>query len=589
MQHREHIPRGLWLALFIALVVAAAGVASRPLIPRDETRYLSVAWEMWLRGDFVLPRINAEPYSHKPPVLFWLMHAGWAVLGVSEWWARMAAPLCAVGCVGLTFVLARRLSEPGRALGRPDLSWLAPLMLVSSVGWMLFGSLTMFDAPLTLCVLLGLLGMWRAARGKAPTGWMMAGAAVGLGLLTKGPVILLHLGGVMLLGPWWARSWPSAPTRGLNRGLWYLGAAAALTVGVLIALAWALPAAREGGEKFANDIFWGQSAGRVAQSFRHARGPWFYLPVLPALCVPWAIWPPVWRALGKLGAVWHDAGARFLLAWLVPAFIAFTLVSGKQVHYVLPLLPGLALLVSRLVSAADESSEKRDDQRLPGIVLLVLAAAILLLPVISRASPEAAAALGLPAWVNEHHPVAVGVLMIAGGLLVGLNVRSVMLRAPLVAATFAVSFVCAQAGVMRSVGPVFDTAPIGAAIKAIEEQGKPIAHLGEYHGQYHFTGRLTRPFELMWDTQAAEWARGHPGGVIVAPYDRWPVANPSVVGRPLFARVCGQHTIIAWTSEQVLAGEAALNQRGSRANDLLPTGERPGAAKDTARPSADNE
>ena len=65
--------------------------------PVDETRYASVAWEMWLRGDFLVPFRNGEPYSHKPPLLFWLMHAGWALFGVNDWWPRLVAPLCALG------------------------------------------------------------------------------------------------------------------------------------------------------------------------------------------------------------------------------------------------------------------------------------------------------------------------------------------------------------------------------------------------------------------------------------------------------------------------------------------------------------
>jgi hypothetical protein len=59
------------------MLFAIACIWLRPLWPVDETRYASVAWEMWLRGDFLVPYINGEPYSHKPPLLFWLIHAGW--------------------------------------------------------------------------------------------------------------------------------------------------------------------------------------------------------------------------------------------------------------------------------------------------------------------------------------------------------------------------------------------------------------------------------------------------------------------------------------------------------------------------------
>ncbi|HBT43825.1 MAG TPA: glycosyltransferase, partial [Rhodospirillaceae bacterium] len=48
---------GLW-GLLIAVTLTA-----RPLLPVDETRYLAVAWEMWQRGDFLVPYLNGEPYS----------------------------------------------------------------------------------------------------------------------------------------------------------------------------------------------------------------------------------------------------------------------------------------------------------------------------------------------------------------------------------------------------------------------------------------------------------------------------------------------------------------------------------------------
>ena len=56
----------LWLLLI------AVNLAIRPLMPIDETRYVSVAWEMWTRGDFLVPYLNGEAYSHKPPLLFWM-------------------------------------------------------------------------------------------------------------------------------------------------------------------------------------------------------------------------------------------------------------------------------------------------------------------------------------------------------------------------------------------------------------------------------------------------------------------------------------------------------------------------------------
>jgi 4-amino-4-deoxy-L-arabinose transferase-like glycosyltransferase len=112
-----------WLAALLGLLVVAGLL--RPLLPIDETRYASVAWEMWSRGDFLVPVLNGEVYPHKPPLLFWLIHAGWTVFGVNEWWPRLISPLFGAG----TLLLAARL---GRQLWptRPDVARMVPMIVL---------------------------------------------------------------------------------------------------------------------------------------------------------------------------------------------------------------------------------------------------------------------------------------------------------------------------------------------------------------------------------------------------------------------------------------------------------------------------
>jgi 4-amino-4-deoxy-L-arabinose transferase-like glycosyltransferase len=584
---------GLLLAVGLFLLVVLVGVWVRPPLARDETRYLSVAWAMWLSGDWLVPHINGETYSHKPPVLFWLINAGWRVMGVSEWWARLAGPLCGVGCLGLTWRLAKLLwphSHDGHSHPHHARAWIAPLVLATCVGWMVFASLTMFDAPLTLCVLAALIGLVQARRGMPVRGFLIAGLAMGVGVLTKGPVVFLHVLPVALLAPWWAVPWGGRPhlvpgTRGLA---WYLGVFGATVLAVGVALAWALPAAKAGGEKFANEILWGQSAGRMVQSFRHARPWWFFIPIVPALLFPWSAWPPVWRAVARIGPLWHDAGVRFLLSWLVPGFVAFSLVSGKQAHYLLPMLAGVALLLSRLLPVENADREERGDQRPIAVVLMIAGLALMAFPIALAAFPALAEKIEAQPWAFEHHPVGVGVLIGLGMLLLLWDARGLARRVPLVACVTAGVFAVAQWDAMRVARPSLDLAPMGEVLRAMEQDGRPIAHLGEYHGQYHFVGRIEKPFALIWDTGAAAWARKNPSGVVVGAYDRWPVEG---AGTPLVTQASGSHTIVAWSSGQVLSGEAMLNQRGSRTRDLLPTGERAGGGQGepTATPSADEE
>src|SRR5699024_10275229 len=101
--------------------------------------------------------------------------------------------------------------------------------------------------------------------------------------------------------------------------------ALALLGGVAIALAWAIPAALAGGETYARAILWGQSAGRISQSFAHARPWWWYLSILPLLMAPWCYWPTAWRSIARLRPR-HSVGVRFVLCWIGPVFVAFCLI-----------------------------------------------------------------------------------------------------------------------------------------------------------------------------------------------------------------------------------------------------------------------
>jgi len=140
------------LALLLALLTAVA--LARPLLPVDETRYAGVAWEMWVRGDFLVPFRNGEAYHHKPPLLFWLIHAGWALVGVNDWWPRLISPLFAGGTLLLGVRLARRLWPQ-----QPAVAAITPYVLLASLLFAYFATALMFDAMLAFFVALGLLGL----------------------------------------------------------------------------------------------------------------------------------------------------------------------------------------------------------------------------------------------------------------------------------------------------------------------------------------------------------------------------------------------------------------------------------------------
>ena len=111
-----------WLAMAAFAAVAVLGVLARPLLPIDETRYLAVAWEMRLHGDWIVPQLNGLPYSHKPPLLFWLINLVWSVTGVSGTAARLVAPAFGVAAIWFMGILSaggRGRGSVGKARRQP--------------------------------------------------------------------------------------------------------------------------------------------------------------------------------------------------------------------------------------------------------------------------------------------------------------------------------------------------------------------------------------------------------------------------------------------------------------------------------------
>jgi 4-amino-4-deoxy-L-arabinose transferase-like glycosyltransferase len=484
---------GSWPGLIaLWLVILLAALLTRPLLPVDETRYASVAWEMWSHGDFLVPTLNGEPYSHKPPLYFWLIHAGWWLFGVHEWVLRCIAPLIALCILFASAHLSRQLWPDDAITAR-----LVPWLVFGSIFFTGFASWVQIDLLLVLMTLLAMIGIIRAARG-ARGAWLLTGVAIGLGILSKGPVMLLQVLPVALLAPLWTRD------AGVHcRGRWYAGVSASVLLGAVIALAWAWPAAQAGGDSYRDAILWGQTAHRMVQSFAHAHPVWWYLPWLALLFAPWILLPWCWSALRRAGIA-SDEGLRFCLTWLVSVFILMSLVSGKQVKYLLPLVPAFALLLGRVWSRMDDGVI-RQRPWLPGGVLCIVGGLLAVLPLVMDAAP----------WINDIQPL-------WGLLLMGVAVVLVLQR-PLLPVEYpqrltlfsVVVMVILHLGVYRAGAPAYDMQSASRVIAAAQAAGREVAIAARYHGQFGFAGRLTQPLVQLEADGALAWAAHHPQDYLV--------------------------------------------------------------------------
>ena len=332
----SHFSKYFCIPLIICILFVVANFC-RPLLPVDETRYMTVAWEMFLRHGWLQPlTVNFEPYHHKPPLLFWLINLSWTVFGVSRWAGLIPIMLGSSACIYLTAFLGKRLFPKEHHFARTS------IIMLGSFPFLVYGTLVMFDFMVTVFVLLSLIFLHYFYQEGRLRYAVFMGICLGLGVLTKGPVAYLYVLPVALLAPFWSqdpRQWK----------YFYRGIAIAILVSVIPVLFWLIPVIRASDNNFAFWLIWNQTAGRVTGNFSesHVRPFWFYIPLMPLFCMPWIIFPRFWTGMTDIKQqVKAHEGLRFIAAWILPVFLAFSLISGKQPHYLVPLVPAIILFMA---------------------------------------------------------------------------------------------------------------------------------------------------------------------------------------------------------------------------------------------------
>ncbi|HWG10684.1 MAG TPA: glycosyl transferase [Rhodanobacteraceae bacterium] len=486
-----------WLPLW--LLAALVAIFANGPMPMYSTRTLAVAWEMWARHQFWVPYINGAPYSQKVPLLFWMIHAGWLVFGVNDVWPRVLELLIGAAQLILAQRMARRLFPQD-----PWVTRATPWMLAALSFAFLFGLQIMYEVLLSVWVLGALLCL-APSRGRAAPRWSGFALCIGLGLLTKGPVMALHVVFVWLLGPWW-----SGYAR-RERARWYGFGLLAFAGGFAMLAAWVIPAIHLGGPAYANELLFKQTAGRVVEAFDHARPFWWYLPWVPAVLFPFVAWPRAWAAIASLHRPLEN-GLRFCIAWMAPVFLVFCLISGKQTYYLIPELPAAMLLLARALSRLRERGGASGPAWGPwplAVGAFALAAVLFALP------PLVAQGRIDDHWLRDLsvHSAPFGVVYIALGVWMLWRGRAELRR---IAAASLIGVSAAYVLFALTLSPGFDLAPVSRLLARAQAQHHAIGNLDIYEGQFHFFGRLTRPIDRLYEGDILQqWARTHPQGLVV--------------------------------------------------------------------------
>jgi len=329
---RSRLGRDLGVIILLAALLSLPSLFTRDLWNPDEPRYMEVAREMFVLHEYVIPHLNGEVYSEKPPMFFWLTGLLWkAGLGLKS--GRILVALVSLGTLLTTYFFSRRFLSGNGPL-------FAAIATVSLMLFAIHARIGVIDPLQTFLVSAATFCGYLALRrvGRRPWAWWLAAYALaGLATLTKGPVGFI-IPGVSLL------AYGLLDRKRVSGGGRVHLAGALLFVGIVAA--WLVPAIVIGGQTYTETILLKQNLGRVVRSYSHRNPVYYFLVRAPLFFLPWSLLLP----LAFYASVKHrreEGGSLplFATAWLGATVAFFSCVSGKRIGYVMPTSPAVGILM----------------------------------------------------------------------------------------------------------------------------------------------------------------------------------------------------------------------------------------------------
>ena len=342
--------RAVAVLLLAALLAFLPGFFQIPPTDRDEARFAQATKQMLETGDYVDIRFQDEVRYKKPVGIYWLQAAvvkAADALGVPNarttiWLYRIPSLIGAIGAVLLTYWAALAfVSRRAARAGRTDDGDLDPARRRSAPRQDRRHAAVHRRSPRWARWRASISASGRHAAGLA--GWTLPAifwTALAAGILLKGPLI------VMFVGLTVAGAGGDRPLGALAVGL------AAASPACSGSAFWCCRGSSPSSAGPAANFF-AESVGHdlLAQGGQRAGGPWRAARLYFVLF--WVtFWPGATLAAMAVPSIWaarREKGAKFLLCWIVPAWIVLELVITKLPHYVLPLYPAIAILIAGVV------------------------------------------------------------------------------------------------------------------------------------------------------------------------------------------------------------------------------------------------
>lgn len=361
----------VWAVIYISSIIHPA------LLDDADTVHSEAAREMLTTHDWVTLRINMGfRYLEKAPLMYWAVAASFKVFGVHDWSARL--PI-ALGVLALLLVVYRL----GRRIFGEEGGFYSALVLATGFGPFIFTRILIPDMAVALWLALGFDFFLTSLEQERPSRWVCWGlaATMALNVLTKGLIGLAFPIGTIVL---------FLLLTGKLRHLLKLRIFSSLIVFLVIAAPWHILAGmRNPAQGQVKGFLWFYFVNEQFLRYLNKRYPydydtvplWLFWGLILVWLMPWSAFigqaaslVPYRLREWRAGLTARRRGIALFALWaaVVMLFFAF---SSRQEYYIIPGLPGIALLMggwlARETASTMDSPERRQG-RISSLALMVV-------------------------------------------------------------------------------------------------------------------------------------------------------------------------------------------------------------------------
>lgn len=334
----------LWVAI-ISGILLSLNMGGLSIYALDEAKNASCAREMWESEEWIVPTFNGELRTDKPPLHYYFMGMAYEFFGVNEWAARLFSMFFGVGTILLVFIFTERYINRQTA-------WWAAVVIWASLHFAIQFHMAVPDPYLIFWLTAAHFTFFAFNQENKRIYLYLCFVAIGLGVLTKGPMAIALPGLVMLLFLWlsgrlsWKTVWKHEPWTGV-------------IIVALVAVPWYYLVHQKTGGEWTEGFFFKHNLNRFSKTME-GHGGIFLLTFVYVLAgmLPYTVYLP--QAIAR---AWQQRKEKELLLFALIVLASFTgffaISSTKLPNYTVPVYPFVAVLIGYLLQQSSLYGETK--------------------------------------------------------------------------------------------------------------------------------------------------------------------------------------------------------------------------------------